>query len=74
MIAAETIDVSDNTTLFLVNEAVSIPTGQTFTDDEPRITLLTDFVSQVVFAYPNICLKSVSHPISELEARTALGP
>uniref|UniRef100_A0A7I4YVI0 receptor protein-tyrosine kinase n=1 Tax=Haemonchus contortus TaxID=6289 RepID=A0A7I4YVI0_HAECO len=44
--AAQTIDVADNTTLQLVNEAVDTNIVQTFTDDEPRITLMTDFVSQ----------------------------
>lgn len=44
--AAENVDVVDNTTLALVNEAVATVIVQTFTDDEPRITLMTDFVSQ----------------------------
>ncbi|KAK6039091.1 hypothetical protein COOONC_23403 [Cooperia oncophora] len=51
-VAAQTIDVMDNTTLQLVNEAVDTNIVQTFTDDEPRITLMTDFVSQnFVWAY-----------------------
>ncbi|KAK6755898.1 hypothetical protein RB195_014347 [Necator americanus] len=45
-VLAETVDVLDNTTLVLVNEAVRIPILQTYTEDEPRITLMTDFVSQ----------------------------
>ncbi|KAK5985414.1 Protein tyrosine kinase [Trichostrongylus colubriformis] len=44
--SAQTIDVADNATLVLVNEAVDTNIVQTFTDDEPRITLMTDFVSQ----------------------------
>ncbi|CAJ0590330.1 unnamed protein product [Cylicocyclus nassatus] len=53
--ATETVDVYDNTTLILVNKAVNIKEGQTSTDNEPRITLLTDFVSQnFVAAYDDV--------------------
>ncbi|WKY11317.1 hypothetical protein Q1695_003126 [Nippostrongylus brasiliensis] len=44
--ATQTVDVADNTTLALVNEAVDSSFVQTDTKDEPRITLMTDFVSQ----------------------------
>ncbi|VDM76118.1 unnamed protein product, partial [Strongylus vulgaris] len=65
-VLAEAVDVYDNTTLILVNEAVSIKTGQTTTDNEPRITLLTDFVSQLAAeVYQNQTSIPRSHIISD---------
>ncbi|CAD6191632.1 unnamed protein product [Caenorhabditis auriculariae] len=55
--AANTVDISDNVTLELVLKALSIPLSYNVSDpnhnkNEPRITLLTDFVSQnLVNAY-----------------------
>lgn len=44
--SAPTIDVNDSVTLDLVTRAVNLPIDAE-SKEEPRLTLLTDFVSQV---------------------------